>query len=227
MTLKQIIYDVLEDLHQPFDEALYQRIKVNIGALRALFLRRDFERNNSDVSTFEQTVPFQLEAVTQFDGIDISALNGMTLRRTSRTVPQPLRTKSGEPFKSISTFRIGSKNGPKSVQLSYLAAERLPYICCNPHAANGNFYTTANGAEGLRVYVLELCLADNIFITDPWDNPQDALEIATDSSCFMDDKEYPLSLDLIYEIKTTLVNDKVQLLNFVGDGVKIDQNEET
>lgn len=205
VTRNKIVYDIATFLDKADDVDFIRLLKFNVDYYRALFIRRDFERNGS-ASQYLTSIVLEVEYVDIPMDSKVAADCGFY--QTKDVVPVPIRVKDVAPFTHVGTPFIPSSGIMKTIMFNFINPVALLY---QKHLYDGiPLYTYRNGK--LQFYNTgKLC-----YITigeTAFEDPMVALNLSmAESKCYNDDDPYPLPADLIEAIITGFRDKQLRLV---------------
>ncbi len=200
-TLNQIADYICGKVDAPFDEKLKDEVKFAIKGYRALFLRRDLERN-IDTGRFKQSFLVELIKVDEIDSCKVEL--GCTILRTKNKVPKSIRTKNPVPYQSVTASAV---RGIRDI---------YPYKVRNEVAilAKHNKFQLSEvlGYDYINDYIYVWLIKNHpkvlkwVRIEDIFDDPEEINSCAYGETCYNDDMDYPISKDLAQLICETIIS---------------------
>lgn len=214
-TLNEIVYNIAEQMERSDDSVLRERLKFMVGYYRAQFIRQDQQRKHSLPSQFVQSLDcLEMEASNALECCEVEDI-GCDVWRTKKTLPRPVRIYDGSEFAFV-----GSADGKK------------PYQRTTPVQADfgrHNKYTRLLPQYMYtkdRIYVLN-ARPKKILVKAIFEQPQD-LETFTccdGTSIFSEDKEYPISLDVVQRITQSILSTEMRLEKPTDDNDEVQLRE--
>jgi hypothetical protein len=217
-TLNQIAETIAYKLGDQFNSTLKESIKDDAIGYRAKFLRDDEDRNSISVVHTSQTliIPFERISLLEAFGVNMECITAICpntelqekymVLRSKKEIPLPIRFKntSRNPY-----MYVGRQDGSKS--FTYTSIDKFPYYINLPYNSKTVYYTIINK----RVYIinnlnecdlnstLNLC---GVLMQGVFENPRDFYN-ACDSDDFADDLRFPIGLDMLAQIKKTIISE--------------------
>jgi hypothetical protein len=136
VSLTAICESVAHTLGRPYDFFIKEKIRFSAINLRAMFLRRDYEKNGLSPILIQRLGCLPLQCVDAAECC--SVVSTVKFYRTQMQIPAPLRTKDLDTFKYV-----GLIDNQHPFQESYF--EDLPYIVYNKYTSKIPRYTYFNG----------------------------------------------------------------------------------
>lgn len=214
-SLNAIADNIISGLNEPFDDVLKQRVKFTVKLYRALFLRRDAEKNGLNRHT-QQSFTMELELVDFAD--DPGVVVGCKVLRTKDKVPVPVRHKTDVPFKYVGNLVGG-------LGFAYTEQEELRFTKSNTFTCNVPRYTWRNG----YLYVYGVNRMKWLQVQGSFENPEEAFELQVASGqCASDDDVFPIPMDILAEITDGMIRGQLPIRATLTNDLetKIDANLE-
>jgi hypothetical protein len=204
-SLNEIVYNILNLLRggrtSNTDHLSLEQIKYMVKYYRAVFLRRDQERNLNRSSAFEQELGFiTLESV---DPSEVTGINsGEMVYKTSRQIPKPLRLKRSE---AITYVSVDNKVGPP---LSMLDSVRTPWQRFNKYTSDKPFVFIRDN----YLYVTGDFYGDKIYVRGIFEDPEAVFNFAQEDgiAIYDEDSPFPISGDMLEGITKSIVSGELQ-----------------
>lgn len=193
-TLNEIAHSVTGKLNAPFDEKLNDEIKFAIKGYRALFLRRDLERNLPS-AIYQQSFIIDLIKVDEIDSCKVDL--GCLILRSENKVPIPVRHKGMSPFAVVSAASVRNY---KDVY-GYKTREEIPFQKFNKFSYEIIGYDYING----YIYLFGNKLLKYARLSDAFESPEEINSCASGDTCYSDDGPFPISKDMAQLIVDTIV----------------------
>lgn len=198
LSLNQIAYNVLNALRggrsSNNDHISTDQIKFIIKYWRAIFIRRDQERNFNRFSSFEQSiglVPLKEES------IDIN----LYLYKTDLQIPTPVRLKDGHAITYVS-----------------IDEKQIPFVDFNRHEwSTYNKYTSKKPEayySGGYIYVKSHSYIEEAEIRGIFEDPEDVFDFVNASSptaIYDANSPFPMPLDMVDQIMSGILNGTLNL----------------
>jgi hypothetical protein len=209
MTLNEIAYNLLNlmrggrSTHE--ENISLEQIKFNIRHYRAVMVRRDFARNGLVTRHLEQSLGcLELEKVdgSQCCGLDI----GCDVYKTKLPLPKTLRFN----FEEAITF-VGAADGLTRIPIvsssiiKFLQYDKYTYD--NKKAYTLGDYLYIFHAEGMQY----------VNVRGVFENPEDLAKYDCDgSSCYDEDADYPIPMDMLQAINSGIIQGELKLLGITA-----------
>lgn len=197
-TLNQIADTICDRLNQPFNVMLLERKKFEVKYWRAMFMRRDVEKNGLSYE-FYQSYIVELIKVDKVD----SCLIGVdcTVLRTKFKIPKPVRFKDDVPFKYFGDIE-GNNSFP------YVEFEELKYTKSNKYTSKNIRHNYTNGYG----YIFNNTKLKYVRIISACVNPEQVNTCTSDGEyiCYDDDMEFPIADDMLQSIIDGIVNEELK-----------------
>lgn len=210
MTLNQIAEKIAFSLGDQFNTTLREAIKHTVIVYRAKLIKDDLDRNFTDYFNYLQSFIIEFEKVDRIEGCD-----NCKIMKSTKPVPKPLRVKFGKSsFKYVGDILTGTP-------FIYAGFEELKFLKSLPYQQNIIYYSWDNNYMYL-LNNLKLCKArvEAIF-ADP---RVIDLTCTEKSQMFSDDKEFPISINLLFYIEKSIINGEFPIIT---DGKEVPLKEET
>lgn len=214
-TLNEIVYNIALQVEKADDTVLLERLKFIVGYYRAQFIRQDQKRNHSLPSQFIQKLDcLEMEAANAMECCTVEDI-GCEVWRTKKTIPRPVRVYDGSVF-----AYVGTVDGKKPYQ--YTTGVQAEYAMHQKWAGNQPRYIYAND----RIYVLNARPA-KILLKGVFEQPQELsrYQCCDNTAAFSEDKEYPISLDMVQRITQSILQGEMRLENRQNDGDEVQLSE--
>ena len=212
MTLDEIAYNLLNLMRggrSSNDEHIsLEQIKFNIKHYRAMFIRRDYAKNQHVSTSLEQDIG--CVPLIKIDGSKCCNLpTDCPVFRTERKLPKTVRFN----FKDAFTF-IGKPNGTGTIPK--IEPYEVEYLQYDKFTKNQTKYYLIDD----HVYVYNPNGLDAINIRGVFEDPEDVHEWDTcNGNCYDNQTDYPLPLDMLSAINTGLLQGELAILmNSPNDG---------
>jgi len=190
MTKRAIVTLVLNELKQPFNHELYERISDRVVALRAKYLRQSIGKYGID-ELLQQTYIVKMVKTKDDDGC--------IYYETECKIVTPIRAiGSASPFKFVGT----KSNRP----FTFLRAYEVDTIPSIPVNAKHKYYSIEN--KKIRTYNVT---PTEIKITDIFESFDELLDMCNDVDCVDDDTALPMPADFVDLIVKDLVQELGQV----------------
>jgi|9_EtaG_2_1085328.scaffolds.fasta_scaffold00300_8 hypothetical protein len=217
-TLNEIVYNIALQVEKADDTVLLERLKFMVGYYRAQFIRQDQKRNHSIPSQFIQKLDeVAMSAQPAVDGLGTTDF-GCEVWRSAK-IPKPVRLYDGSTF-----AYVGTVDG------------KTPYQEVNgvqaDYAAHGKYnkqyprYCYKNE----RIYVYNASPVA-ITIKGIFEQPQELFEFTADIDRALpnpplpEDKEYPISMDMIQRITQSILATEMRVENRQNESDEVQLSE--
>jgi hypothetical protein len=200
-SLNEIAINIADNLGQPFDHMLIERIKFNVIHYRAMFIRRDQDRNNHISPILQQDLGcIPLEEVDAAECCDIES--NCTVLRTKYKLPTPIRLKGNSDFIYVGDI---TKTGP----IDLVEPDSLKYLNAGRYSKLGRYYYYLND----RIYLINTEL-DYVNVRGVFVDPREvaAFNQCEGADCYTDDSKFPIADDMIEGITMGLLNGQFRLI---------------
>ena len=214
-TLNEIVYNIALQVEKADDAVLLERLKFHVAYYRAQFIRQDQRRNHSLPSQFLQKLDcLEMEAASAMECCSTEDI-GCTVWRTKKTIPRPVRIYDGSEFAYVGT--VDAKEPYQ--RTTGVQAEYAKY---NKWTADGARYIYAND----RIYVLN-ARPSKILLKGIFEQPQElAAYLCCDGNAiFSEDKQYPISMDMVQRVTQSILSTEMQLENRQNDSDEVQLSE--
>jgi hypothetical protein len=214
-TLNEIVYNIALQVEKSDDAVLLERLKFMVAYYRAQFIRQDQTRNHSLPSQFIQTIDcLEMEAASSMECCNVEDI-GCEVWRTKKTLPRPVRIYDGNEFAYVGT--VDSKEPYQrttGVQASYASHSKWM-----PNMAR---YIYAND----RIYVIN-ARPSKILVKGIFEQPQElaAYLCCDNTAAFSEDKNYPISMDMVQRITQSILATEMHLENRQNDNDEVQLSE--
>ena len=205
MTLNEIAYNILNLVRggrSHHDEHIsLEQLKFNVQYYRAIFIRRDYQRNGKITRHLEQDLGCL--NLIKVDAAKCCGMNvGCSVYRTEREIPKTVRFN----FEEAITF-VGSVDGV--TRIPFVESHIIPYIEYDKYTKdNPKSYMINN-----YLYIYEPKEIGIINVRGIFEDPRDLITYDCDGAqCYQDDAEYPLPLDMVQGITQGIVGGELQLI---------------
>lgn len=195
-TLNDIGQLIAYRVGKPDDHAIIEQAKLLVKAYRAQEIRRSFDKSGRVDRQHLQAYNVLLEKVDKADTCVIDI--GCDVLRTKNPVARPVRRKD-VPFKYVGEVGGGDSFG-------FTELEELRYREHNRYTSKAPVYTYIND----YIYVYNTNKRKYLRIEGIFDNPADVIDYC-DSSCYTDDMEFPLALDLVTAIVIQILKNEFRV----------------
>jgi hypothetical protein len=214
MTLNEIAYFVAGRLSREEDIKFLNEIKFAVKYYRALFIRRDAERNNTSRHYMQSLITPLIEV----DAADSCATeDGCTILRTEYKIPEPVRFKDSVPFNFVGTVAYKKT-------ITYTEPANTAHLSYAKYGKGALYYTYVNG----YVYIYNAHKLKRVLIDAAFVEPEKAVTLCVDSvNCVSDDEPFPCPADMVQNIIQALLSTELSI-NIPGDDKEVnidDKNE--
>lgn len=214
-TLNEIVYNIALQVDKGDDAVLLERLKFMVGYYRAQFVRQDQKRNHSLPSQFVQSLScLEMEKSSAIECCTAEDI-GCSVWRTKKTIPRPIRIYDGGEF-----GYVGTVDAKEPYQRT--TGVQAEYAMHNKWTAKGARYIYTND----RIYVLNARPA-KILVKGIFEQPQDlaGYQCCDGTATFSEDKEYPISMDMVQRITQSILGSEMQLENRQNDSDEVQLSE--
>jgi hypothetical protein len=218
MTLDEIAYNLLNLLRggrSSNDEHIsLDQIKFNIKHYRAMFIRRDYARNQYVSTSLEQDIG--CVPLIKVDGSKCCNLpTDCPVFRTTHRLPKTIRFNFTDAF----TF-IGKPNGTGTIpkvepyEVEYLQYDKFTKGQTKYYLIDDYIYVyNPNGLEAINVRGV-------------FEDPEDVHEWDTcNGHCYDDQSDYPLPMDMLSTINTGLLQGELAILMGSPNDAELDRQQ--
>jgi len=218
MTLDEIAYNLLNLMRggrSSNDEHIsLEQIKFNIKHYRAMFIRRDYAKNQHVSTSLEQDIG--CVSLIKIDGSKCCNLpTDCPVFRTERKLPKTVRFN----FKDAFTF-IGKPNGTGTIPK--VEPYEVEYLQYDKFTKNQTKYYLIDD----HVYVYNPNGLDAINIRGVFEDPEDVHEWDTcNGNCYDNQSHYPLPLDMLSAINTGLLQGELAILMQSPNDAELDRQQ--
>lgn len=205
-SLNQIVYNLAEQAKDPTNTVLVERLKFMVEYYRALFLRRDGERNFNIPDANVQNLSYEMEWVSSVEACGI-ALPCQFLR-TIKTVPTPINAKGKSGF-----LYVGTPDGTESFQ--YVIESQVRYAVAGKFSGSQPKYFYKDS----HIYLVNsstMCIDVQMVAESPVTG---GIAGGGGVTCLSPDAEYPITMDMVQRVTEAIF--KNELSNY-----RPQQNEE-
>ena len=195
-SLNQIVYNLAEQAKDPTNQVLVERLKFMVEYYRALFLRRDAERNFNMPDKNTQHLTFEMEWVPSVEACGV-ALPCQFLR-TKEMVPAPLNAKGKSGF-----LYVGTPDGTESFQ--YVVEGQVPYAVTGKFSGSQPKYFYKNS----RIYLVNsstMCIDVKLIAESPVTG---GLAGGGGVTCLDPDAEYPITMDMVQRVTEAIFKNEL------------------
>lgn len=232
-TLNTIAENIAFKLGDQFNTTLKESIKETLITYRAKFIRDDTDRNFISDVHLSQVMNIEFEVVDLLQEFkanldivnsicaDVSSQQGYKVLRSKTLVPLPVRTKTSRrsPYQYL-----GRITGEKSY--TYTDLEQYYYIRSMRYNTKTIYYTFING----RIYIinnLKECDINNsleianAMIKSIFEDPREAYSICSDKSIKVDDRTFPIPMDMLMQITNGILRGEYPRPATDGESINI------
>ena len=192
-TLNQIAFNIANAAGKNTDPVFVNRIKFQIEYFRALFLRRDAERNFGIPDAFVQTRVLDMEWVPAVEACGVSLPCQILKSKEQICTPINLKGQTGFVY-------VGAVGGSESFQ--YVSPEQVVYALQSKFTGNQTKYFYKDG----YLYVTEgspMCVEIRMACESPATGGEQGVE---GLGCLDHDAEYPVTMDMVQRITEAILN---------------------
>tara|TARA_B100001093_G_scaffold518984_1_gene605874 strand:- start:3887 stop:4519 length:633 start_codon:yes stop_codon:yes gene_type:complete len=192
-TLNQIAFNIANAAGKNTDPVFVNRIKFQIEYFRALFLRRDAERNFGIPDAFVQTRVLDMEWVPAVEACGVSLPCQILKSKEKICTPINLKGQTGFVY-------VGAVGGSESFQ--YVSPEQVVYALQSKFTGNQTKYFYKDG----YLYVTEgspMCVEVRMACESPATGGEEGVE---GLGCIDHDAEYPVTMDMVQRITEAILN---------------------
>mgnify|MGYP003132411662 CR=1 FL=1 len=192
-TLNQIAFNIANAAGKNTDPVFVNRIKFQIEYFRALFLRRDAERNFGIPDAFIQTRVLDMEWVPAVEACGVSLPCQILKSKEKICTPINLKGQTGFVY-------VGAVGGSESFQ--YVSPEQVVYALQSKFTGNQTKYFYKDG----YLYVTEgspMCVEVRMACESPATGGEEGVE---GLGCIDHDAEYPVTMDMVQRITEAILN---------------------
>ena len=207
-SLNQIVYNLAEQAGDSTNTVLLERLKFMVEYYRALFIRRDSERNFNMPDKLTQTLSYEMEWVSAVEACGVAL--PCQILRTKELVPPPVNIKNASGF-----LYVGAADGQESYQ--YVTAEQVPYSLFGKFSGNAPKYFYKNS----RIYLVNsaaMCIDIKMIAESPVTG---GLAGGGGVICLDPDAEYPLTMDMTQRVTEAIMKNELQIQR-PGDNEQIE-----
>jgi hypothetical protein len=206
-TLNEIAYDLLSivrpQLSDDTDISLDQ-IKFWVNNQRALWIKREMDRNRAIDDDIQQVICAELEVADASDCCDVQT--GCSILRTKEEIPNPI-----ELHNKPAITRVGNVN-KLSRPFSFVDYSRVPYVG-NGKFNKDNIFTFLHNS---RIYVISnspfIAPMQNIVIRGVFEDPREVANFTdcdNGKPCYSDDQEYPIKSWMLPQMKDMVLKNNL------------------
>lgn len=195
-SLNQIVYNLAEQADDPTNQVLIERLKFMVEYYRALFLRRDSERNFNVPDKNVQNLDYEMEWVSSVEACGIALPCQML--RTKKLVPAPINTKGKSGF-----LYVGTPDGNESFQ--YVTEAQVPYALTGKFTGNQPKYFYKNG----HLYLANsstMCIEVKMIVEAPVTG---GVAGGGGVTCLSPDDDYPITMDMVQRVSEAIFKNEL------------------
>ena len=214
-TLNEIVYNIALQVEKADDAVLLERLKFHVAYYRAQFIRQDQKRNHSLPSQFVQKLDcLEMEEANAMECCTVEDI-GCTVWRTKKTFPRPVRIYDCSEFGYVGT--VDSKQPYQRT-----TGVQAEYAAHNKWTSSQPRYIYAND----RIYVLN-ARPSKILLKGIFEQPQDlaGYTCCDNTAAFSEDKQYPISMDMVQRVTQSILSTEMQLENRQNDSDEVQLSE--
>jgi len=233
MKLQQIAEDVAYKLGDQFNHTLKESIKDTLIIYRSKFIRDDVDRNGViSYNHFIQYFKTPMEEVNLLEVLGgegnyiLNAFSGegnldeYTVSISTQRIPKPVRLKN---FSKDLYSYVGTISGMK--RFVFVTIDTFPYVSSVKQNKKNIYYTIWDD----RILILNNLLCDDnlstldikeLLIQGIFDNPRDVWTFCN-SDRFIDDNEFPISNDMLLNMKQGIITGEYRLAPKEGQDVHL------
>lgn len=224
MTLNEIIYSISHTLNKHDDHFFLEKIKEDVINYRALYLRRDLSRNLMSTEFQQKLACIELECVDISECCNLES--GVSVLRSVRKIPKPLRAKSTM-FHYVGSTDMGmSKNTISTMPYEETSSDMYQFTMHNQFTAKTTKYAYAN--EYLYIFNPPSLNLKYITVIGTFADPREAAKFINcdGDPCYTDDDEFPCPEDMLAMIQKDILNIYQIQHPVIDDEVDINTEEE-
>lgn len=215
ISLNEIGYSVANALGKPNDFFLRQTIMLDTIGIRAMLIRQDLSRNTLSKLFLQSLGAVPIKCVDASECPDVPT--GTYLLRTVEKVPNPVRTKDDSTF-----YFVGTPDRSKSFTETTVIGMDLTSHDRYTSKDTKYFYL------GGYIYIFNPPTDDLAYINvvSPFADPRETAEFNTcaGADCYTDDSNFPIEMDMWYQIKTLLLQQHGRQVPTEDEEVRINTN---
>ena len=198
--LNKIVYNIAGPLGRTNDNVFLNQLKYNIDYYRAMLLRRDEERNSFLHDHFIQDLGV-VKMISVDAAEDCNLKLNCSILRTIDKIPSPVR------FKNKNLFHYVGAIDKKTVFMEVEDAS-IEYMTLSPYSGNKPMYFYRNG----YIYVINVGNLKYINIQGIFEEPAQVASFSCDGvSCYDENTDYPIALDMVEIITKAILSGEAQL----------------
>ncbi len=197
-SLNQIVYNLANSANDATNTVLIERLKFMVEYYRALFIRRDAERNFNVPDQFTQTLTFEMEWVDAVEACGVAL--PCKFLRTKELVPTPVNIKGASGF-----LYVGAVDGQEGYQ--YVTQEQVIYSLTGRFSGNSPKYFYRDS----RIYLVNssaMCIDVKMVAESPVTG---GVAGGGGVTCLDPDAEYPISMDMVARVTETILTKELRV----------------
>lgn len=198
-SLNQIAYNLATQAGDATNPVLVERLKFMVEYYRALFLRRDAERNFNVPDKNVQNLSYEMEWVSSVEACGIALPCQML--RTKELVPAPVNMKGKSGF-----MYVGTPDGTESFQ--YVMEEQVKFAVTGKFTGNHPKYFYKSG----RIYLANsatMCIDVKMVVEAPVTG---GVAGGGGVTCLDPDAEYPMTMDMVQRVTEAIFKNELQAM---------------
>jgi len=199
MTLNEIVYNLADIVGKSDVPHFIERLKFNVKYYRAIFIRRDQERNSYLPEQFMQSFCVEMIKVDASECCNVTV--DCIIMRSKEKLPAAIRLKNGSPLTYVGTIDNLKSFAPMTVG-------ELPTISHSTFTGRTPRYFLQNG----YLYVIN-SKAIKLTVKGIFEDPAEVANFECDGDCYSDDNAFPIAADMVQRITQSLLSGELQILN--------------
>lgn len=206
-SLNEISHNILNSLRggrtSSEEHMSLEQIKYIVKYYRALFIRRDFQRNNNRSRMFEQDLG--MLSVGSIDSAESpDEVSGNHVKRTTKQIPTPIRLKH-----NVAITHVGTKD-KVAIPFSFLDDVRTPWQEFNKFTSKSPFVTYRNG----YLYLTNISFSDSINVRGVFEDPEQVHKFTRENGfdLYDEDSPFPISIDMLEGITKGILSGELILM---------------
>lgn len=207
VSLNQIAYNILNSLRggrtTSSEHISIEQVKYVVKYYRALFIRRDAQRNVNRLSLFEQDLRYiDVEKVDSAEDDDVTS--GNLIVKTIKRLPTPVRLKRSPAFTYIGS--IGKQDHP----IPLIDSIRAPWQGYGKYTSKDVFATFRDG----RIYINNDITISKLHVRGVFEDPEQVHKFTRESGfdLYDEDSPFPISTDMLEGITKGLLQGELSLM---------------
>lgn len=215
ITLNHIAYSVAETLGRPNDYFLREKIKLTAVGLRATLLRRDLAVNILSKQFLQSLGCVPLVCIDAGNCCGLST--GTQILRTSLQIPTPIRTKDDSTFYFVGIADRSLSFTETSIDSYYIEShDRFTKHFPKYFWLDGYIYVLNPPEENIKY----------INVTSIFADPRDVAKFnnCAGVDCYTDDSNFPLDMDMWYQMEAMLIQQYRNESNTHTEEVKVNND---